>query len=141
MRMALFETLEVSCSVSLERVLHVLTTPQVFNLPLLRRSFAGGVLYQGQIVPLLAGHVIGKRTAGSIQPPAFALVCEADFGLVAVPADRIVRITGTGEISPEIITGNDSQDEVCEIGGRDYRLLDLNRVLEDPDFSVCRLKD
>lgn len=132
MRMALFETLEVPCSVPLERVLHVLTTPQVFSLPLLRRSFAGGVLYQGQIVPLLADHVVEKRATVSVLPPAFALVCEANFGLVAVPANRIVRITGSGEKSPEIISGNDSQNEVCEIGGRDYRLLDLNRLLEDP---------
>lgn len=139
MRLTLFETLGVARSVALDKVLHVLTSPRVFRLPLLRRSFSGGVAYQGQIVPLLA-----EKNCGDLRKnrqPAFVLVCEAEYGLVAIPADRIVRITKNEEMRPEIISGSDSQSETCKISGRDYRLLDLNRVLEDPDFTVCGLKD
>ena len=141
MRLALFETLEVPCSIALDKVLHVLTAPKLFRLPLLRSSFAGGIIYQGQVVPLLAGEAPERQDGKINQQPAFALVCEAEYGLVAVPADRIVRITKSGEICSTTISGCDPQSEMCEIGGRDYRLLDLNRVLEDPDFTVCGLKD
>lgn len=141
MRLALFETLGAPCSIALEKVLHVLTAPQVFRVPLLRRSFSGGVAYQGQIVPLLAEKKLEVRGAGKKPQPAFVLVCEAEYGLVAVPADKIVRITKNDEMRPEMTSGSDSQSETCEVSGRDYRLLDLNRVLEDPDFTVCGFKD
>lgn len=140
MRLTLFETLGAARSIALDKVLHILTTPQVFELPLLRRSFSGGVVYQGQIVPLLTDKKLGERREKNRQP-AFVLICEAEYGLVAVPADKIVRITKNEEIRPEIFSGSDSQSETCNISGHDYRLLDLNRVLEDPDFTVCGLKD
>ena len=73
--------------------------------------------------------------------PAFVLVCEAEFALVAVPADKVLPITKADEISSMTISECNSQGEACEIDGRDYRLLDLNRVLEDLDFTVCGLKD
>ena len=135
MRLVLFETLKAPCAIALDKVLHVMTVPHVFKLPLLRSCFVGGLVYQGQVVPLLADQSPAKGDVN--QQPAFALVCEAEYGLVAVPADRIVRITKTGEISSEIMSGCGSQDETCEIGGRDYRLLDLNRVMEDSGFTVC----
>ena len=141
MRLALFETSGVPCSLALNKVLHVLTTPHVFSLPLLRCCFAGGIVYQGQFVPLLASeHPEMPGDKKNLQP-AFVLVCEAEFGMVGVPADRIVRITKTGEVDSEAISGCDSQEETCEISGRNYRLLDLNRVLADPDFTMCDLKD
>ncbi len=141
MRLALFETLEVPCSIALDKVLHILTAPQLFRLPLLRSCFAGGIVYQGRVVPLLASESPERQGEKINQQPAFALVCEAEYGLVAVPADRIVRITKTGEVSSMAMSGCDPQSKMCEIDGRDYRLLDLNQVLEDPDFTVCGLKN
>lgn len=140
MRLALFEILEVSCSVPLDKVLHVLTAPQVFRLPLLRSCFSGGLVYQGQVVPLLACKPPQKGDKNKNQP-AFTLVCEAEYGLVAIPADRIVRITNEAEISSVTLSGCNFQGETCNIDGRDYRLLDLNQVLDDSDFTVCGLKD
>ena len=140
MRLALFETLKVPCSIPLDKILHVLTAPQLFRLPLLRPCFVGGLVYQGQDVPLLASKP-PERGSKAIHQPAFALVCEAEFGVVAVPADKIVCITKIGEISSMTMSECSSHGETCEIGGRDYRLLDLNRVLEDSDFTVCGLKD
>jgi hypothetical protein len=141
MRLALFETSEVLCSIALDKLLHVLTSPHLFRLPLLRSAFAGGIIYQGQVVPLLADEPSERRDGKIDQRPAFALVCEAEYGLVAVPADRIVRITKTGEVCSSTISECDPQSGLCEIDGRGYHLLDLNRVLEDPDFKICGLKN
>jgi chemotaxis signal transduction protein len=137
MRLILFETLAVPCSISLDKVLHVLTSPQLFILPLLRPSFVGAVVYQGQVIPMLAGNASEKGEGTVNRQPAFCLICEAEFGSVAIPADKIVRITEAGEVSSKIMSGCDSRDETCEIDDRDYRLLDLNQVLDDSDFTVC----
>ena len=136
MRLALFETLEVPCSIPLDKVLHVLTAPQLFRLPLLRLCFVGALVYQGQVVPLLAGKS-PARGVKEVHQPAFAIVCEAEFGLVAVPAEKIVCITKAGELSSTTTSGGNPHGETCEVGGRNYRLLDLNRILEDSDFTVC----
>lgn len=141
MRLALFETLGHSCSIPLDKVLHVLTAPKIFKLPLLRSCFVGGLVYQGQVVPLLAGKADANGDENVNQQPAFTLVCEAEYGLVAVPTDKIVRITKAEEISSLTMSECNTQGKTCEINGRDYRLLDLNRALEDPDFTVCGLKD
>lgn len=134
MRLALFEISAVSCSVPLDKVLHVLTEPKVFVLPLLRGCFSGGLIYQGQLVPLLKGR---KAEGDVVDPlPAFVLVCEAEFGLIGVPADRIIRITKNEEVDSGVISGLDS----CQINNCEYRFLDLNRVVEDPDFTLCGLK-
>jgi len=93
MRLALFEISTVSCSVPLDKVLHVLTEPDVFVLPLLRDCFSGGLIYQRQLVPLLKGRKPEAEEEVVDSPPAFVLVCEAEFGLIGVPADRIIRIT------------------------------------------------
>jgi len=137
MRLILFETLAVPCSISLDKVLHVLTSPQLFMLPLLRSSFVGAIVYQGQVIPLLAGNSPEKGEGEVNRQPAFAIICEAEYGLVAIPADRIVRITKAGEVSSRVMPGCDSRDEKFEIGNHDYRLLDLNQVLDDSGFTVC----
>ena len=141
MRLALFETSKVLCAISLDKVLHVLTGPHVYRLPLLRPCFAGGLVYQGQVVPLLIAEYCNGLNGNVGAGPAFTLVCEAEFGLVAVPADRMLRITKSGEVCVKSHPGCDTHDETCEIGGRDYRLLYLNRVMEDSPFTVCGLKD
>jgi hypothetical protein len=103
----------------------------------LRIVFRGsGVAF---VIPV-AEHCRGLNGRVS-QAPGFVLICEAEFGLVAVPADRIVRITKTGEASYKTLSGCDSHDGTCEIGGRDYRFLDLNRVMEDSHFTICWLQD
>lgn len=106
-------------------------------LPLLRPSFVGGIVYHGQVIPLLAGNSPEKSEGKVNRQPAFVLICEAEYGLVAIPADRIVRITKAGEVSSKIMSGCDSRDGTCDIDDRDYRLLDLNQVLDDSDFTVC----
>jgi chemotaxis signal transduction protein len=140
MRLALFKISTVSCSVPLDKVLHVLTDPHVFSLPLLRHCFAGGLIYQEQFVPLLKGGKTETRGADEDLQPVFVLVCEAEFGLIGVPADKIIRITKNGEVDSESIPGHVSQHKTCEINNCEYRLLDLNRVVEDPDFTLCGLK-
>jgi chemotaxis signal transduction protein len=137
MRWALFEKSGVSLAVALEKVLHVLTAPQVFELPLLKRVFTGGIIYQGQVVPLL----VGASDPGQQEAAAFVIVCEAEFGLIGLPADRIIEITKTDNVTPggdatELSGSEDNENISC-----DYRHLDLNAILEDPEFSMCGLKD
>lgn len=141
MRLALFETSGLPCAIPLDNVLNILTEPHIFRLPLIRPCFAGGLVYQGKITPLMVGSCVGIGDDNRNQSPAFAIVCEAEFGLVAIPANRIIRITKTGEIDLELVPSGDFQGKKCEIDGCNYRLLDLNRVLEDPTFTVCGLKD
>ena len=141
MRLALFEISKSSYYVSLDKVLHVLTGPHIFKLPLLRGCFAGGLIYQGQVVPLLTGGPLDENEDNVNVQPGFVLVCEAEFGLIGVPADKIVRITKIDEIDSEDIAGSASQYETCKIDGCDYHLLDLNRIVEDSDFTLCGLRD
>jgi chemotaxis signal transduction protein len=140
MRLALFEISAVSCSVPLDKVLHVLTEPNVFVLPLLRGCFSGGLIYQGQLVPLLKG--VKPEAKGEVADPlpAFVLVCEAEFGLIGVPADRIIRITKNEEVDSDAMPRLDSHQDTYQINNCEYRFLDLNRVVEDPDFTLCGLK-
>lgn len=141
MRLALFEISGVFCAVALEKVLHVLTGPQVFMLPLLRSSFAGALVYKEQVVPLLACEDSTEGLGEKKTQPGFVLVCEAEFGLLGLPADRIVRITNVGEIDPQTLRETDSVDQCFAMDGCDFHLLDLNQVMDDPDITVCRLKD
>ena len=140
MRLALFETSGESCSVALDKVLHVLTAPPVFKLPLLNQVFVGSFIYHGQIVPLLRRSSSSKDQSLSLQT-SFVIVCEAEFGLVGVPADRIMRITKAEEVGPEGDAMGFCHGESFEINGCNYRQLDLNAILGDPDFSMCGLKD
>ena len=140
MRWALFEKSGVSLAVPLEKVLHVLTAPKVFELPLLKRVFVGGIVYQGQVVPLV-GETVGAASSVNEETAAFVIICEAEFGLVGLPADRIIEITKTDKVTAggdatELSGSHDNRNISC-----DYRQLDLNAILEDPEFSMCGLKD
>ena len=100
----------------------------------------GGLIYQRQLVPLLKGHK-PEAEGGVADPlPAFILVCEAAFGLIGVPADRIIRITKNEEVDSDAMPRLDSHQDTCQINNCEYRFLDLNRVVEDPDFTLCGLK-
>lgn len=140
MRWALFEKSGVTIAVALEKVLHVLTAPPVFAMPLLKPVFAGGFVYQGQVVPLLREKP-GTDSIDTGQDAAFVLVCEAEFGLLGIPADRIIRITKSAGQTPGEDTARMSGNEENDINNCEYRQLDLNQVLEDPDFSIPGLKD
>lgn len=135
MRRALFERSGVPCSIPLDKVLHILTAPAVFKLPLLRPAFVGAFVYDERVVPLLAGE--SRRVdGGAEQEVPFVLVCEAEFGLVGIPADKILKITRAGEIESGGADHGGSSGQSCEINGRDYRQLELNDVLEESGFSV-----
>ena len=140
MRLALFEISAVSCSVPLDKVLHVLTEPNVFVLLLPRGCFSGGADLPGTVAAMLHGRK--PEAEGEVADPlsAFVLVSEAEFGLVGVPADRIIRITKNKEVDSDAISGLDSYQDTCQINNCEYRFLDLNRVVEDPDFTLCGLK-
>jgi len=43
-------------------------------------------------------------------------------------------------VDRENISGSDLQQETFKINHCEYRLLDRNRVVEDPDFTLCGLK-
>lgn len=141
MRLALFESSGVLCSVPLDKVLHILTDPQIFSLPLLRPCFSGGILYQRQVLPLLAEGPQAILGSAANRKHPFVLVCEAEYGLVGIPADRVLRITKAGEVDVGAFPEHDPENEQCEINGRDCRLLDLNKVMDDSSFTICGLKD
>lgn len=141
MRLALFETSGESHSVALDKVIHVLTAPSVFRLPLLNRVFCGGFVYQGQVVPLLNNSSPAIEQNDENLQASFVIVCEAEFGLVGVPADRIIRLTKPEEVSLGGGSVGNTHSESYEINGCNYRQMDLNAILDDPDFSMCGLKD
>lgn len=138
MRQTLFESSGEPCSIPLDKVLHILTDPTVFKLPLLRPAFVGAFVFNEQVVPLLAGKS-RRVNGGAGHDVPFVLVCEAEFGLVGVPADRILKITSAAEIGSGGVDQEIPSGQSCEINGRTYRQLELNDVLEDPSFSVSGL--
>ncbi len=141
MRLALFEISGMFFAVALDKVLHVLTGPHVFMLPLLRSCFAGVLVYKEQVVPLLACNLTTAGAEEKKTQPDFVLVCEAELGLLALPADRMVRITNVGEVDPEALQEGISEGRLFAMDGCDFRMLDLNQVMDDPEFTVCSLKD
>jgi hypothetical protein len=102
--------------------------------------FFGGADLPGTVAAMLKGRK--PEAEGEVADPlsAFVLVSEAEFGLIGVPADRIIRITKNEEVDSDAIFGLDSHQDTCQINNCEYRFLDLNRVVEDPDFTLCGLK-
>lgn len=132
MRLVLFETAAARSAVCMTSVLHVLQEPAIWPLPCVRSGFAGVILYQEQIVPLLSGPVDSDSVDSGADDPQgrFVLVCEAPFGLVGIPAERIERITSVGEIDNHEVSGQGCPVETIKINGLDYCLYNLNHLLE-----------
>jgi hypothetical protein len=53
----------------------------------------------------------------------------------------MVRITNVGEVDPEALQEGISEGRLFAMDGCDFRMLDLNQVMDDPEFTVCSLKD
>lgn len=124
MRLVLFEMAGARSALCMDQVLQVLQEPRIWPLPCLRAGFAGVFLHQGQIVPLLAA------TGGTAPQGQFVLICEAPFGLVGLPAEKIERITSAGELDDTLYPGPSGLDEMVEINGRSYCRYDLDQLLE-----------
>ena len=91
-------------------------------------------------VPLL-GDTVAASDPGTQGDAAFVVVCEAEFGLVGIPADRIIEITKSDKVKAGEGAAGPSGSENNTNISCDYRQLDLNAILEDPEFSMCGLKD
>ncbi len=97
-------------------------------------------IYQRQLVPLLKERIPETEEEFSGPLPAFVLEGKAEFGLIGVSADRIIRITKNEEVDSKAVSGLDSHQETCQINNCEYRFLDLNCVVEGSDFTLCGLK-
>ena len=128
MRYALFATTTGHCAVALAKVLHVLPAPAIFRLPLMRAIFSGVIIHQDQLVPVLAPWTLDDATSAAAANCPLIMLCEAEFGRLGIPVKQIERITAVGEL-PEP-TGDQKQDRILEVSGVNYRLLDLNRLLD-----------
>jgi chemotaxis signal transduction protein len=82
-----------SFALPLEGVRHILQTPRIWPLILLRPGFSGVFLHQGDLVPYLdlGPHLGGGADCGTAAP-AFTVIFGADQGSIGLPADRILQI-------------------------------------------------
>ena len=128
MRFALFSTTAGRCAVALDKVLHVLPAPTLFVLPLMRVIFSGVIIHQDQLVPVLAPWSLGEASPAVASNVPLILLCEAEFGRLGIPVSQIERITADGELPDP--SGEQNQDGILEVSGVNYRLLDLNRLLD-----------
>ena len=133
MRLALFRSGGRSLAVPLEVVRKVLHEPPVFDLPLLRACFGKVLVFEGQLVPLVRGE---PESGPRIEQPPIVLICDAEFGRVGIPADKVERITAPEEsatpIEAEAAAANGASEEMCRVSGQAYRLLNVNHLIEVP---------
>ena len=73
----------------LEGVLHILPSPVVFPLALIRAGFQGGFIYQGELVAQLEPSALLGKPHGNCP---FTVVYGTDLGLLGLPADQILQI-------------------------------------------------
>jgi len=76
-----------------EAIEHIVQTPRLFPLPLLRRGFVGVFLHMEKPIPIFdLWSVVGERGDALHSAPTYTILCGTEFGLIGVPADQIVRI-------------------------------------------------
>ena len=132
-KIALFTLHDASFALPVEGIRHILFTPRIFALPLLRSEFCGVFLYQGEIVPLLN---LWKHFGITERPSAnqFTAVMSTEVGLVGLPAGQASRI-----VCREQGVLKDAADEEQSQGvGRnflyaetEYPLLDIEELIAD----------
>lgn len=135
MRLALFRNAGQDLAVSLDLVLKVLQEPPVFGLPLLRTCFGKVLVFEDQVVPLVRSFPGVPEHAAEAGPPQIVLVCEAEFGRIGIPAEKVERITAPGErlarLEPEAQAAG-GEEEIYHVSGQAYRLLNVNQLIEIP---------
>jgi chemotaxis signal transduction protein len=133
MRLTLFRLGEERFALPLAKVLHIVPAPEVFNLPLLRPLFRGVCVRQDELVPIVSERVLCRQGSVSSEQTSFLLICEAEYGGLGIPAALIERITAGGEVNLDSDQTCDARyPESFELAGSEYRLLDLNLLLETP---------
>ena len=114
----------------IDKVIYILPAPQIFPLPGLRDWFDGVLVYQDEIVPHLA---LGRMLdVGAMRPAGLTIICQAEYGLIGLPADQVQRIEDAGQVE----IGDSVQND--EIGhrlhsseGTGHILLDVDRLMAD----------
>ncbi len=130
-RLVLLRLGEKQFALPLESVWHILLTPRLFPLALIRPGFKGVFLHQGEVLPLL--DLPGLLTAaGSGTDCPYVMVCGTEFGLLGFPVDQILQIVerrlGTlAECEPE--TDCLAAENSFFYNGNTYPLLDIGASL------------
>lgn len=132
-KMALFALADRVFALPVEGVRHIVYTPRIFPLPLLRKGIRGVFLHQGEVVPLLdLWQVLGQKAPTSGGGGQFTVVHSTELGLVGLPVSHVLTMVNPERGTLEEETdGNKVADPapvfICK--GRRYPLLDIEKLV------------
>lgn len=93
-RMVLLRVGAERMSLPLEGIWHILPTPRVFPLLLVRPGFRGVFLYRGEVVPQLD---LSRLLSGEGDLDCeYTVLYGTDLGPVGLPVDQVLRIVERG---------------------------------------------
>jgi len=130
-RLVLLRLGEKQLALPLEKVWHILLTPRLFPLALIRPGFKGVFLHQDEVLPLLDLPGL-LAVPGSGKECPYVMVCETEFGPLGLPVDQILQIVerqlgALTEDEPE--ADRFSAEKNFVYNGNRYLLLDLGALL------------
>ncbi len=119
-KIALFRLSRHEYALPVEGILHILSSPKVFPLPLLPSGVQGVFLYKGEAVPLVDPYLAGAK-AHAKGDDQFVIVYGTESGLVGLQAEQVLQIVDRGQGTFEKI------DALEEIRGADLQFVHRNR--------------
>ncbi len=100
-KIALFAVHGKEFALPIEGVQHIIQTPRIFPLPLLREGLRGVFIHNSEVVPLLdITHLLGLKDSGDPAHFPFTVLFFTEYGTVGLPAGQIRQIVdrATGKI-------------------------------------------
>lgn len=132
-RLVLLRLGDAQFALPLEGVWHILLTPRLFPLVLIRPGFKGVFLHQSEILPLLdLSGLLAAPVPGRECECPYVIVCGTESGPLGFPVDQVLQIVerrlGTlGECEPA--TERFSAEQSFIYNGNTYPLLDVEALL------------
>ncbi|BCR04400.1 hypothetical protein DESUT3_14690 [Desulfuromonas versatilis] len=134
-KLALLALDEGYFALPVEGIVHIVSSPEVFQLPLLPPGVGGVFLYQDQLTPLLDLRCLwGQDAARRSGAVAYTVVCSCEVGLVGVPVDRVLHIVDLDPALVKTVAGEPAEvpagtSNLFVHGDREFPILNVDSLL------------
>ena len=130
-RLVLLRVGDQQFALPMEAVRHILLTPRIIPLVLIRPGFKGVFLHQDEILPLLD---LPRLLAGAVSGPEnpYVVVCDTDYGPLGIFVDQVLQIVerGAGALrSGDLVPDQKPAENSFVYNGNTYPLLDIEALL------------
>jgi len=129
-QVALFLLHEQVYALNVEEIQIILQEPRLHSLPLLPPEIAGMLIYGGEAIPLLKSGRLLASAADDSRFSAYVVVCNTEFGVAGLPADKILHIVdrSKGQLADALDDGLGPTFEYAQVR---YPLLDIGRIFAE----------